>query len=75
MSLILYFFLFIFLVIVFFILSVGMSILKVFVRRPRNNKSYNSGDKHEDSSNRTSSSHQKVFGKDEGEYVDYEEIE
>lgn len=75
MSLILYFFLFVFLVIVFFILSVGMSILKVFVRKPRNNKSYNSRDGHEGASNQTSSGHQKVFGKDEGEYVDYEEIE
>jgi len=72
MSIILYFILFIFLIVIFFFFSISLSILNIFRKKSKQNQ-YNK--KHDNASSSDVHQHKKVFGKEEGEYVDYEEIE
>lgn len=71
------------LIIFFIILLLGVGFISRFVRvfnkRPdstnSSNKRYSrSNQERENDSPYTSAGHQKIFGKDEGEYTDYEEI-
>lgn len=76
MSVILYFLFFLFLLFVVFFFSIGLSILKLFRRNKKYNKSQGASNRQRPT--RESSEHdhnKKVFSKEEGEYVDFEEIE
>lgn len=76
MSIILYFILFIFLFFLFAVFSLGFSILRLFKKRPRQGTNSNTHNKATDSDGTShSQGGKKVFGDDEGEYVDYEEVE
>ncbi len=79
---ILKFILFLF-VIFLIILLLGVGFLsrfvRTFVKHPNsansNNKRYsNRQQERRDDPSDTSSGHKKIFGKDEGEYIDYEEV-
>lgn len=79
MSVIISFILFVVFAIIVFFLSIGVSILKLFTKSPKNDngrqrrRSYDSDNK--DSSSNQSDQHKKVFRKEEGDYVDYEDVE
>jgi hypothetical protein len=78
---ILKFILFLF-IIFLIILLLGVGFLSRFVRSftkrsagNSNNKRYSSGQQeHGNNSSHTSTGHKKIFAKDEGEYIDYEEV-
>jgi len=75
------FFLFVIALIIILVFSAGFSILKFFLRGGKTNMG--NQNKYEDRSSGTNGNGRdqygrrpkKIFGKDEGEYVDFEEIE
>lgn len=76
MVVIVYFLFFLFLLFVVFFFTIGLSVLKLFRRSKGYNKSQGTDSRRKSTTQANSEQnyHQKVFSKDEGEYVDFEEI-
>lgn len=73
-----FFFLFIIFLVIAIILSIGASFFKILFGRAKYDTKQNQRKQQYDQSRNShseSSGHQKVFKKDEGEYIDYEEVE